>query len=704
MGSEFPTKLSPSFEDETPPGADGRQESVRAADSRCSMCHLPVVSTYEGSLSVGSACTCCTPPIASTSAIQHPSPLARRHKKKASEKAGGSGHSKRQLFKEEIASTSSQITPQVTLSTIPVESHPQSILDQPGTSQLPLIDDRPSTSSAALSELPLSNVCSICLKSFTSPGKLAQHMYAHSGEKPFVCDHCFKAFSSKFKLVRHVLIHSDLRQYHCSHCERTFHRKDHLKNHAKIHSPVKRRLKCDREGCGKEYSSPLSFKKHTAVHAAEEGNLECKICSQVFSTKEEIVFHLKVHAGSRSAKTPADRKYQCSYCERSFFTAKDVRRHLVVHTGKRDFLCQFCPQRFGRKDHLTRHIRKSHCNSSKSKKHRRGDRDRHKPADSILESFSASRAQKLPSSFSQPTASASNQSHAFLETESLKSPIPSTRTLASSLEQSKSMLGTFPSSQVPTSAYESIPSSSEMILKSETEFIDINLDPELSSAESSRVPPTSAESLAMEENSSLYSSVEPLWHKPQGHYSSENILNQPSSSTMLPDLVYNPHASAYPASYDENSTKIEPLSPYSSSFEAVSTKHEPSSPYSPFESSDIKMDPEFSSNSNLAHFMDLIPPENIHELEAYQSQQQHHHHQHPQQHYDPSSIEMSTSVPSGEQQFSEEATTLPRDLLQYPLNTELINTLLQTNLQDDSSATLPTFNQAFQQQQQQPPS
>lgn len=26
----------------------------------------------------------------------------------------------------------------------------------------------------------------------------------------------------------------------------------------------------------------------------------------------------------------------------------------------RDFLCQFCPQRFGRKDHLVRHIKKSH--------------------------------------------------------------------------------------------------------------------------------------------------------------------------------------------------------------------------------------------------------------------------------------------------------------------------------------------------------
>ncbi|XP_066999202.2 uncharacterized protein [Anabrus simplex] len=208
------------------------------------------------------------------------------------------------------------------------------------------------------------HVCPVCSKAFGSPGKLGQHMYSHTGERPFECTQCNKAFSSKFKLVRHVLIHSDERRYRCTVCERTFHRKDHLKNHVKVHSPVKKTFHCEREGCSKEYSSFLSFRKHVAVHAAEEGNLECKMCGKTFATKEEIVYHLKVHAGSRTVKNPSDKKYRCDHCERKFFTRKDVRRHLVVHTGKRDFLCQFCPQRFGRKDHLVRHIKKSHHNTS----------------------------------------------------------------------------------------------------------------------------------------------------------------------------------------------------------------------------------------------------------------------------------------------------------------------------------------------------
>lgn len=216
------------------------------------------------------------------------------------------------------------------------------------------------------------HVCQVCLKSFTSPCKLTQHSYSHTGEKPFVCKHCSKAFSSKFKLVRHMLIHSDQRQYHCTICGRTFHRKDHLKNHAKVHNPIKRTLQCDRPGCSKEYSSVLSYRKHIAVHSVEEGFLDCKICNKIFESKDELMYHLKIHSGSRVIKTPADKKYRCNFCDRSFYTGKDVRRHLVVHTGLRDFLCQFCPQRFGRKDHLTRHIKKSHnINASKKSKQKK---------------------------------------------------------------------------------------------------------------------------------------------------------------------------------------------------------------------------------------------------------------------------------------------------------------------------------------------
>lgn len=178
--------------------------------------------------------------------------------------------------------------------------------------------------------------------------------------KKYKCMHigCARLFSSRFKLVRHILIHSGERRFSCSSCGRRFHRKDHLKNHLQVHNPNKLLHTC--QLCRKTYCSQLSYRKHVAFHYAESGDLVCKLCGKTCDSRESIMHHLKVHTGSRTLRGPSERKFPCDRCDRSFFTKKDVKRHLVVHTGKRDFLCQHCPQRFGRKDHLVRHTKKSH--------------------------------------------------------------------------------------------------------------------------------------------------------------------------------------------------------------------------------------------------------------------------------------------------------------------------------------------------------
>ncbi|KAL3288777.1 hypothetical protein HHI36_003211 [Cryptolaemus montrouzieri] len=231
---------------------------------------------------------------------------------------------------------------------------------KPSTSLSKITVKKKSKPSSSLQSPKKPHTCQVCQKSYATIEKLNKHQQIHLAVSPFKCEHCKKSFSSKFKLVRHMLIHSDRKPFSCTVCERTFHRKDHLKNHIKVHSPTKKVYTCEKEHCKKEYTSLLSYKKHLALHAAQEGSLECQICSSVFRTKEDILFHLKIHAGSRTVKDPNEKKYRCEHCDRKFFTKKDVRRHLVVHTGMRDFLCQFCPQRFGRKDHLGRHIKKSH--------------------------------------------------------------------------------------------------------------------------------------------------------------------------------------------------------------------------------------------------------------------------------------------------------------------------------------------------------
>ncbi|KAI5612410.1 zinc finger protein PLAGL2 isoform X1, partial [Silurus asotus] len=201
--------------------------------------------------------------------------------------------------------------------------------------------------------------CLVCGTLFSSQDKLQIHTFSHTGEKPFHCSqpHCHKAFSSKYKLYRHMATHSPQKTHQCTFCEKMFHRKDHLKNHLQTHDPNKEAFKC--EECGKHYNTKLGYKRHVAMHSATAGDLTCKVCLQSYESTPALLDHLKSHSGKSSGGTK-EKKHPCDHCDRRFYTRKDVRRHMVVHTGRKDFLCQYCAQRFGRKDHLTRHVKKSH--------------------------------------------------------------------------------------------------------------------------------------------------------------------------------------------------------------------------------------------------------------------------------------------------------------------------------------------------------
>lgn len=204
--------------------------------------------------------------------------------------------------------------------------------------------------------------CDVCEKAFATRGKLKQHETIHTGEKRYTCEHCSKGFSSKFKLARHMVVHSRVREWECEACGTGFRRKDHLEAHLRQHCGDRVVYPC--ELCSKTYSCKGSLRKHAALHAAQSGILNCQLCTFIAPDQDAIIAHVRTHSGSRVSKSPADKKYRCTDCDRSFFTRKDAVRHSIVHTKTRDFLCEFCPRTFGRSDHLTRHIEKSHGSSS----------------------------------------------------------------------------------------------------------------------------------------------------------------------------------------------------------------------------------------------------------------------------------------------------------------------------------------------------
>ncbi|EGW03648.1 Zinc finger protein 764 [Cricetulus griseus] len=185
--------------------------------------------------------------------------------------------------------------------------------------------------------------CRVCGKSFAWQSTLVEHLYTHTGEKPFRCPDCSKPFGRASSLSKHRAIHRGERPHRCPDCGRAFTQRSALTAHLRIHTGEKPYGCAD---CGRCFSQSSALHQHQRVHSGMTP-FPCTDCGKAFAHASDLRRHVRTHTG--------EKPYSCPDCGRCFRQSSEMAAHRRTHSGERPYSCPQCGRCFGQKSAVAKH-------------------------------------------------------------------------------------------------------------------------------------------------------------------------------------------------------------------------------------------------------------------------------------------------------------------------------------------------------------